>query len=120
MYIKFFIDSDGVQIFINITWNRFYLSVQLILNLEHILLIVFSDEIDSKTEMSKSTGSSDSMQIGFGISCKIEIDNDIYCLDIDTSRENVCTDKTSSFTIFEIVINSASVSLLHFGVNVEA
>jgi hypothetical protein len=60
------------------------------------------------------------MQVGFSVSSKIEVDNNIDSLNIDTSSKDISADKTSSLTIFEIVIDSASVGLLHFRVNIEA
>ena len=53
------------------------------------------------------------MEIGFRKSWKVEVDDHIHGLDIDTSGENVSANEASGFTILEIMINSASVILLH-------
>ena len=63
--------------------------------------------------MAKSSRSADSMEIGFRKSWKVEVDDHIHGLDIDTSGENVSANEASGFTILKIMINSASVILLH-------
>jgi hypothetical protein len=90
------------------------LSVQLILNLEEVLLIVICNEVNCKTKMTKSSRSTYSVKVCFGESRKVKIDDYIDSLNIDTSGKDVSADKASGFTILEVMVNSASVLLLHF------
>ena len=101
-------------------WDTFDLGVQLVLNLEQVLLIVISDEVDCKTKMTKSTRSAYSVEIGLGKSWEVEIDDNVDGLNINTSGKNVSADEASRFSIFEVMVNSASVLLLHLRVNIEA
>jgi hypothetical protein len=89
------------------------LRTELIFNLEKIVLIILRDEIDSQSKMAKSSRSADSMEISLCKSRKVEVDNHIYRLNVDTSGENVSANEASGFTILEIMINSAPVVLLH-------
>ena len=90
------------------------MSAQFIFDLEQVVLVILRDEIDSQTQVSKSSRSTDSVQICLGETRKVKVDDDIDRLDINTSSKDVCTDKTSRFPILEVMINSASVVLLHF------
>ena len=47
--------SDGVEVLINILGDRVDLSVQFILNLEEIMLVVLSDEVDSESQVTETT-----------------------------------------------------------------
>jgi hypothetical protein len=112
--------SYGVQVFVDVLRNREDLGVELIFDSEQVVLVVLSDEVDSQTEMSKTTRSSNSMQVGLSILREVEVDNDINRNDIDTTCEQVRAHKTASFSVLEVVENSVPVSLLHSGMNEEA
>ena len=47
--------SDCVQVFVDVLGNRLNLSAQLVLDLEHVVLVVFGDKIDGETEVAKSS-----------------------------------------------------------------
>jgi hypothetical protein len=66
--------------------------------------------------MSKSSRPADAMQIRFGILWKIEIDHDIYGLNIDTSGEEVRADEIAAHAIAKVVKDAVTVGLKHFGV----
>jgi hypothetical protein len=70
--------------------------------------------------MSKSSRATNSVQVGFGVSSKVKINHDVHGLNIYASRKDICADQASSLTVFEIVVDSASVVLLHLGMDVEA
>jgi hypothetical protein len=98
--------SDGVEILVNILRDTFDLSVKFILNCKQILLVILSDEIDSHTKMTKSTRSTNSVKICFSILGEVKVDNNVHSLNIDTSCEDICADKASCFTVFEIMEHS--------------
>ena len=91
---------------INILWDGNDLCIQLRLNIEEVLLIWVSDEVNGETQMSETTWSTNSMQVGFGISWEIKIDDNINWEDINTSGKNICADQTSCFSIFVVMIDS--------------
>ena len=51
--------------------------------------VVESDEVYGHAEVTKSSGSSDSVQICFGHFGKIEVDDDVDGLDVDTASEQI-------------------------------
>ena len=87
--IKFVKSSNSIQIFVDILGNRYDLSIQFILNLEQILLVIISNEINCKSQMSKSSRSSNSVQIGMHVRCNIKINYHTHLLDINSTRSDI-------------------------------
>ena len=86
--------------------DRLDLSVELILDLEQILLIRFSDEVDGQTQMAESSRSTDSMQVSLSVPREIEVDDHIHRKNIDTTSKNICANQASGLSIFEVMVNS--------------
>mmetsp|Transcript_53035 Transcript_53035/g.60775 ORF Transcript_53035/g.60775 Transcript_53035/m.60775 type:complete len:339 (-) Transcript_53035:703-1719(-) len=95
-------------------------SSQFLFNREQTHSVIFSNEVDGQTQMSESTRSTNSMQVGFSGSGEIEVNNNIDRQDIDTTSEQIRGNQTSRGTISEVMENFISVLLLHLGVNIEA
>lgn len=70
--------------------------------------------------MSETTGSTDTMKICLGVLREIEVDYDINGLDIDTTGEEIGTDKIAADTVAEIVENAVAIRLEHASMAVEA
>ena len=70
--------------------------------------------------MSETTRSTDSVEICLGILWEVEVDDHIDGLNIDTSSEEIGTDKITADTIAEIVEYAVTVGLQHAGMTVEA
>ena len=73
------------------------------------MLVIFSDEVDGETEMTKSTGTSDSVEVGVWAAREVEVDNHVHGHDIDTTGEQIGAHKASGLTVTEVVINSRKV-----------
>lgn len=71
-----------------------------------MLFVTLSYKINSESEMTKSSGSTDSVEVCLGVLGHVEVDDHVNGKDIDTSGENIRADETSSFSIFEIVVDS--------------
>jgi hypothetical protein len=69
--------------------------------------------------MSESSTSSDTVEIGFSVFGKVEIDDDVDCLDVDSAGEEIGANKISTNTGAEIVKDSVAMGLEHFCVRVE-
>lgn len=82
--------------------------------------IFVSDQIDSDTEMSETSGSANSVQVGLCHLGEIEINNNVHSLYIDTSREEIRADQIPAQPRSEVMENAISVRLLHLGVDVVA
>ena len=70
--------------------------------------------------MAKTPRSANAVEIGFGILGKVEIDNYIHRLDIDSSGEEIRTDKIAIDTVAEVVKYSIPVLLQHLCMGVKA
>lgn len=96
------------------------LSAQLLLDLVQGISVVISDEIDSNTQMTESTRSANTVQVGLGHFGEIEVDDHVDGLDINTASKQVRADQVTASTVAEIVEDTVSVLLTHLGVDVEA
>jgi hypothetical protein len=59
-------------------------------NTVQIKAILVSDEVDGESEVTVTTGSTDSMQVRLGVLGEIKVDNDVDRLDVDSAREEIC------------------------------
>ena len=98
--------SDGVQVLVDIRRDWLDRGLQLILNLEHVILVVFGNEIEGETEVAESPGTADSVEVGVRGAWEVEVDNDVHRLDVDTSREEIRAHKASGLSVAEGVIDS--------------
>ena len=46
--------SDSIEVLVNVLRNRLDLGVQVILNIEHVALVVLRDEIDRQTKVTEA------------------------------------------------------------------
>ena len=46
--------SDSIEVLVNVLRNRLDLSVQVVLDIEHVALVVFRDEIDRQTKVTEA------------------------------------------------------------------
>ena len=95
------------------------LSTQFLLDLVEVEAIFVGYKVDSETKMPKSARTTDTMEVCFGVLRKVEVDDDIDCLDIDTTGEEVGTDKVAADTLAEVVEDAVAVGLEHLRVRVE-
>lgn len=121
---KFERSGDRLLIFINIqglvnnSWDWFNFSTKFLLNLVQTVSIVPTHQVNSQTQVTKSTGTTNSVQVCFGRLWEIEIDNHINGLDINTSGQQIGTDQVSNFSLSEFVKDFVSGLLRHFSVRV--
>jgi len=70
--------------------------------------------------MPKSTRTTNTMKVSFTILREIKVDDNVYCLDIDTTSKEVGADEITAHAVAEVVENAITVRLQHFGMRVEA
>jgi hypothetical protein len=100
--------SHGVQVLVDVLGDALYLSVQLILDLEEVGLVIFSDEVDGNSEVTESAGSADSMKVNVGVLGEVEVDDHVDSLDVDTSGEDVGAHEASGLSILEVMEHPAA------------
>jgi len=97
--------SDCVEVLVDVLRNGLDLSVQIILNIEHVILVILTDEVDRQTEVTEPAWATNPVQIRVRLPREIEVDHDIHRHDIDTTREHVRRDEAASFSSLEIMEN---------------
>lgn len=95
--------SHGVQVLVDVLRDALDLSVQLILNLEQIGFVIFSNEVDGDSEVAESARSTDSMQVNVGVLGEVEVDHHVDGLDVNTSCENVGAHQASGLSVLEVM-----------------
>ena len=90
------------------------------LNAVNVVAIFNGYKIDGKTEVSKTTGTTDAMEIGFGVFGEIEIDNNVDGGDIDTTSKEIRRDEISASTLAKVMEDTITMHLRHFSVDIEA
>jgi len=68
--------------------------------------------------MTKSSRPSDTVQIRFGITWKVKVDNDIDRLHVDTTGKEIQGDQMTRRAVAEFVKDAVAVGMLHLGVDV--
>ena len=81
--------SDSVEVLVDVLRDRLDLSVQIVLNIEHVILVVLADEVDRETEMAEPTRTTDPVQVSVGLAWEIEVDDNVNRDDVDTTGKDI-------------------------------
>lgn len=109
-----------VQVLLNGLRDRLDLSAKLLFDSVQIEAIFPVDQIDSQTKMSKSTRTTDTMQICLSVLGKIEVDDNIDSLDIYTASKKIRAYEISAHAVAKVMENPVPVMLQHTRMGVEA
>lgn len=101
-------------------WNWLNFCAQFLFDLVKSESVIICDEINCDTQMTESARSTNTMQISFGHLWEVKIDDHVDSLNVNTTREQVRADQIATGSVAEIVENTVTMVLTHFGVNVEA
>ena len=72
--------------------------------LEHLLVIFAADEGDRETLGTETTGTTDTVEVGIGISGQVVVDSKVDTFDIDTTTENVGGDTDTLVEFLELLV----------------
>jgi hypothetical protein len=121
--------------------NRLNLSAEFLLDTVEVEAVVVGDEVDRESEVTVTTGTTDTVKVGLGVLGEVEVDDDVDGLNIDTTGEKVCkkdrglvsslpkgrkgsertrANQVPADTVAEVVEDTVTVLLKHAGVRVEA
>ncbi len=95
--------SDGVEVGVDFTRDRRDLSMELCFYFEEGLFISFCNEVDSESKMSEAACAADAMQVGIGFIRHVEIDDDVDCVNIDATGEEIRAHETALLSIAEVM-----------------
>ena len=105
-----------IELLFDNLWDRLNLSSQLLLNQIKVETILPINQVNSQTQMTKPARTTNTMKIGLSVLREIKVDDDIDGLNIDTTSEEIRTDKVTTNAIPEVVENTVTVVLKHTGV----
>ena len=69
--------------------------------------------------MPKSTRTTNAMKVSFAIFREIKVDDNVYCLNINTTSKEIGADEVTAHAVAEVVENTITVGLQHFCMGVE-
>ena len=72
--------------------------------LEDLLIILVADEGDGQTLGTETTSTTDTVEIGVGISGQIVVNGKVDTLDIDTTAEDVSSDTNTLVELLELLV----------------
>ena len=100
--------SDGVEILVNVLRDALDLRVELVFDLEQVILVTLSDEVDRDTQVPEPATSTDPVQVRLCVLREVKVQHHVHCLDIDTSREDVRAHEDTCLSVLEVVENPKS------------
>ena len=109
-----------VQALVDVLRNGLDLSAKLLLNSVQVEAVLPIDQVDSQTKVTETAGTTDTVEVGLGVLGEIEVDDNVYSLNIDTTSEEIGTDEVTAVASAEVVEDAVTVLLKHAGVRVEA
>ena len=59
------------------------------------------------------------MKVSFAVLGEVKVDDDVHCLNIDTTGEEVGADEIAAYAVAEVVENTVTMGLQHLRVGVE-
>lgn len=110
----------NVETLIDVGGDGHDLCAEIPLDVVEVETVLPVDQINSKTKVAITTGSTDTVKVGFGILGEVKVDDNVDGLDVDTTGEKIRADEISAHAVTEVVENSVSGGLLHLCVTVEA
>lgn len=72
--------------------------------LEDLLIILVADEGDGKTLGTETTGTTDTVEVGVGISGQIVVNGKVDTFDINTTTEDVSGDTDTLVELLELLV----------------
>ena len=87
--------------------------MELIFNLEEVVLVVLCDEVDSQSQVAKTSRTTNSVKIGLRVPREVEVDDHVHRHDINTTGEKVGANQATRLSVLEVVIDAVTVRLLH-------
>ncbi len=112
--------SLAVQLLVDGGGDGLDLSSQLLLDFVQIESVFIGNQVNRDTQVSESTRSSNTMEVGFRALGEVKVDYNVDTLNINTTGEEVRGNEVTGSTVSKFVENPVSVVLRHSSMDVEA
>jgi len=110
----------NVELLVNLSRDGLDFRAEFLFNLVQIEPVIPVDQVNSQTKVTESSGTTDAMEVGFGILGEIKIDYNVDGLNIDTTGEEIGADEIAAHPVPEIVEDTVAMVLQHLRMTVEA
>ena len=97
-----------VKSLVNFFGDGLYLSVELFLYGVQVVPVTVRDKVDCKSKMAKSSRASNSMKVGFGCFWEVKVDDNVHCLYVNSTGEEISTDEVATLSIPEVMEDPVS------------
>lgn len=87
------------------------LSTEFLLDPVKVETIVVCNKIDGQPKMSESATTANAVKVCLGVFREVEVYDDVDCLDIDTTRQQIRTHEVTADAVSEVVEHAVSMSL---------
>lgn len=84
---------SAIEGFIYVGRHGVDLGIQFLLNLDHRLLVSFSDEVDGESDLSEPARPADPVKVDAAFGGEVEVDDDVDSLHVDAPGDEVGTNK---------------------------
>ena len=83
------LELGNVEPFVDDLGHRLDLRAQFLLHGEEVEAVVVGDEVDGQTKVPEAAGATNPMEVCLGRLGKVEVDDDIHRLNVDTSGKEI-------------------------------
>lgn len=110
----------SVELFVNGLRNCCNLGAKLLLDFVEVETIIPIDQVDRHSQMSKTTRSTNTMEVGLCVLWEIEVDDYVDSLNVNATCKKVRANEIAAYTVTEVMKHTVTVMLQHLRVRVEA
>jgi hypothetical protein len=94
--------------------------LQLLLDAAQIVAVLEGDEVDRNAQMTETSRSSDTMQIGLRVTREVKVDDHIHRLNVNAASEQVGAHEIAAIALTEVMEDPIAMLLCHLRVDVVA
>ena len=98
--------SDRVEVLVNVLGDGLDLRAQVVFDIEHVILVILRNEVDGKTEVTETSRTTNSVQVGVRLAGEVKVNDHVNRDDVDTTGKDIGTDETTSFATLEVMEDS--------------
>ncbi len=108
-----------VETLVDMLGDRLDFGAQLLLDTIEVESVLIGHKIDCKTQMTKTSGTTNSMEVRLRILWEVEINDDIYGLNVNATSKKVGAYEIAADTFAEIVEDTITMRLQHLCMRIE-
>ena len=108
--------KSSIERLVDMLGHRINLGVEFPLDLDHVLLILFGDEVDGESYLSEPAAAADPMQVDAALRGEVEVYNNVDRLHVDSPGDEVGADEVLELALAEAFEDVDALVAAHVGV----